>query len=184
VVTDEALYAQVLEGDRAALAELVARYHAPLLHFLYRMTADQQAAEDMVQDTFMRLLTYEGEAPRRFKSWLFAVARNRAYDTFRSAAYTRETTLAPEAEAELPTARPGAETLAERQANREAVAGILQALQPHHREALVLRFYHDLSLKEIAEITDCPLGTVKSRLYHALRQAKTHVERREVIHER
>ncbi len=185
MITDEALYTRLREGDRAALAELIGRYHAPLLRFLYRMTNDLPTAEDLVQDTFVRLLTHEGRAPRSFKSWVYTVARNLTYDAFRSASYRRETPLEPEWGEWLPATRPGVERVVERRTEREEVAEILQELRPQHREVLVLRFYHDLKLQEIAEIIDAPLGTVKSRLHHALKQAKFHLERQEVLaHER
>jgi RNA polymerase sigma factor (sigma-70 family) len=181
VATDEVLYARVREGDRAALAELVSRYHGPLLHFLYRMVNDEPTAEDLVQDTFVKLMTHQGNMPRSFKSWVFTVARNLVYDLFRTASHRREVTLTVGSEAWLPASGPGVERLVARRADRETIAGILQALQPQHREVLVLRFYHDLKLREIAEIVDAPLGTVKSRLYHALKQAKSQLVRQEVL---
>jgi RNA polymerase sigma-70 factor (ECF subfamily) len=184
VATDEALYARVREGDRGALAELVTRYHAPLLAFLYRMTNEEQTAEDLVQETFVKLMTHGGTAPRTFKSWVYTVARNLAYDAFRSASYKRETHVDPEWGEWLPASHPGVEKTAQRHADRERVGAALQELRPHHREVLVLRYYHDLSLKEIAEVVGAPLGTVKSRLHHALKQAKFQLEYREVLHAR
>lgn len=181
MATDEALYARARDGDRAALAELVSRYHAPLLAFLYRMTDNEQMAEDLVQDAFVRMVTYDGEAPRSFRAWAFALARNLAYDAFRSASYRREMPLDPEADVWLSTARPGVERTAERHESRQSVVRVLQALRPHHREVLILRFYHDLSLTEIAAVVDAPVGTVKSRLYYALRQAKSQLARQEVL---
>jgi RNA polymerase sigma-70 factor (ECF subfamily) len=185
VTTDEALYTRVREGNRAALAELVTRYHRQLYRFLYRMTNDEQMAENIVQDTFVRLITYEGEPPRRFKSWIYTVARNLAYDTFRSASYRCETSVEPEYGEWLPSHRPSVEVTVQHQVEWEAVVNVLQALKPHHREVLVLRFYHDLTLKEIADVIECPLGTVKSRLHYALSEAKFQLLRQEVVtHER
>ncbi len=181
MATDEVLYARVREGDRAALAELVSRYHSPLLHFLYRMVNDEPTAEELVQDTFVKLMTHEGNMPRSFKPWVFTVARNLLYDLFRTASHRREVTLTVGSEAWLPASSPGVERLVTRRANREKISEILQTLQPHHREVLVLRFYHDLSLREIAEVVDIPLGTVKSRLFYALAQAKSELVRQEVL---
>jgi RNA polymerase sigma-70 factor (ECF subfamily) len=181
LTTDETLYTRVRAGDRDALAELIARYHAPLFRFLYRMTNDEQVAEDLVQDTFVKLMTHEGNVPRSFKPWVFTVARNLGHDLFRTASRRREVALATGSEAWLPASGPGVERLVARRADQERIAGILQALQPRHREVLVLRFYHDLKLREIAEIVGTPVGTVKSRLYHALKQAKFQLERQEVL---
>lgn len=183
--TDESLYARACAGDRSALAELIERYHSPIRRFLCRMTNDEQMAEDLVHDTFIRVLSHEGDAPRTFRPWLFTVARNLAYDAFRSASYRREISAGPDDGAWLAASSQGAERMAERRSRRAEVGEILQRLQPHHREVLVLRFYHDLSLREIAAVVDSPVGTVKSRLYYALRQAKAELERREVLaHER
>lgn len=179
--TDEALYARARQGERSALAELITRYHGPIHQFLYRMTDNDQMAEDLVQDTFVRLMTHQGEAPRRFKSWVFTVARNLAYDTLRSASYRREISVEPGCGEWMPASPSGVEKAAQRRARRAEVAEILQELRPHHREVLVLRYYHDLALREIAQIADCPVGTVKSRLYYALRQAKFQLERQEVV---
>lgn len=181
MVTDEVLYSRVREGDRAALAELITRYHGPLLRFLYRMTNDDQIAEDIVQDTFVRLMTYEGKAPGRFRPWTFAIARNLTYDIFRSASYRREASVEMGDREWTPAPGPSVEATAARHADRAAVVAALQQLRPHHREVLVLRFYHDLSLREIAEIIGSPVGTVKSRLYHALREAKFRLECQEVL---
>lgn len=89
--------------------------------------------------------------------------------------------LDPEADVWLATDRPGVERVVERHESRRSVVRMLQALRPHHREVLILRFYHDLSLTEIAEVVDAPVGTVKSRLYYALRQAKSQLARQEVL---
>ncbi len=181
MATDEALYTRARDGDRAALAELVSRYHAALLAFLYRMTGHEQMAEDLVQDAFVRIVTHKGAAPRTFRAWAFTLARNLAYDAFRSAAYRREMPLAPEGDAGLPAVGPEVEQAAARRERRRSVVRALQALRPHHREVLILRFYHDLSLMEIAEVVGVPVGTVKSRLFHALRQAKSQLARQEVL---
>lgn len=175
------LYARACQGDRSALAELIERYHGPIRRFLCRMTNDLQMAEDLVHDTFVRVLSHEGDAARTFRPWLFTVARNLAYDAFRSASYRREISADPDDGAWLAASSKGAEKVAERCSRREEVGEILLRLQPHHREVLILRFYHDLSLREIAEVVECPVGTVKSRLYYALRQAKGELERREVL---
>lgn len=173
--TDEALYRRVLAGDVSALETLVPRYHAPLLAFLFRLTGDRQQAEDLVQETFTRLVTYRGAPPDRFRPWAFAIARNLALDHLRVTA--RRQAIAPVTAApdddpliDIPDPAPGALDLVLRDDDRRAVAAALQRLPPHQREAVVLRFYHDLSLAEIAEVTGVAVGTVKSRLFHGLRR--------------
>ncbi len=178
MVSDEELYKRTVGGDEGALEALVHRYHSPLLGFLYRQTGDRHLAEDLIQETFARLLTYQGEAPRRFKSWAFAVASNICHDHYRRASSRRELPDALESwgEERVAGSAPPADELLLRDADRQEVVAALQALSPSHREVLVLRFYHEMSMDEIAEVTGAPLGTVKSRNYHALRQMKLYLE--------
>jgi RNA polymerase sigma-70 factor (ECF subfamily) len=176
---DETLYAQVLKGSRAALNELVQRYHSPLYKFLYRQTGDSALADDLTQETFTRLLTYRGSAPTRFKAWAYTIASNLARDYFKSARYRYErlTDFADEVHEISDDFRFPAD-------ERGEVVAALAKLAPDHREVLILRFYHDLKLEEIAEVTDAPLGTVKSRLFHALKGIKAFLAVREIADER
>jgi RNA polymerase sigma-70 factor (ECF subfamily) len=84
-VTDEALMRAVRDGDVAQLGTLFERYHVPLFDFLVRMTGDRTAAEDLVQDIFMRVLKYRStfRDAGSFETWLFRIARNARADYFR-----------------------------------------------------------------------------------------------------
>ena len=179
---DEEDYARVQAGDRTALARLVERYHAPLIKFLIRMTGQTQTAEDLVQEAFIRILTYRGAAPARFRPWIYQIARNLARDTFRSAAFRRETEGLPDEAPGLEWAAdpPDIEGLALQSSAYQQVSALLQRLPASQREVLVLRFYHELPMKEISAITGAPLGTVKSRLFHGLRRARRILEAEEV----
>ena len=97
------------------------------------------------------------------------IGRNLAHDEFRSAAYRREESQ-ERVDHQQQAATP--EAAAIESDRRRAVADALQRLPSVQREVLILRFYHDMKLEEIAAITDAPLGTVKSRLFHALKGAK------------
>ncbi len=175
---DEALYRAVLRGDETALAELVARYHSAIYGYLYRYTGDPALADDLAQETFIRLVTNRGAPPARFRAWLYTIATNLARDHFRSAAYRHEQTVdftdrgESIADDRLPDV-PQAD-----------VAAALIALPSPQREVIVLRFYHDLKLDEIAAITGAPLGTVKSRLFHALKGLKGFLAITEIDHDR
>jgi RNA polymerase sigma-70 factor (ECF subfamily) len=164
---DETLYRQVLAGSKTALVKLAERYHAPLYKFLCRYTGDTTLADDLTQETFTRLLTHEGAPPTRFKAWVYAIARNLARDHFKSARYRHERSTDFEGDTDTianddpPTSDA-----------RDEVIRALARLSPDHREVLILRFYHDLKLEEIADVTHAPVGTVKSRLFHALKQVK------------
>jgi RNA polymerase sigma-70 factor, ECF subfamily len=175
--TDEALYAAVQRGDRSALTELVGRYHAVLLRFLYRMTYDGGAADDLVQEAFLRMITFHGKTPSRFRPWAYTVAANLARDSFRSAAYQREVQDPFDGSSEF-------EQHTEDQSlqidNRQQVTRVLQDISHEQRVVILLRYYDELSLEEIAQVCSVPLGTVKSRLYGGLRHLKALLEREEV----
>jgi len=194
-VHDEVLYRRVLDGDTDAFEALVSRYHDPLFRFLYRQTGDYAAAEDLLQETFTRLITYHGRLPDHFRAWAYTVASNLARDYFRSAHYRHETKFAEYAtkypaqyaESDNQTADhatdrfytsaesvppPAMDDLLILNGQRESVMHALARLTPDHRETVILRFYHDLKLDEIAIVSGVPIGTVKSRLFHALKQLK------------
>ncbi len=176
--SDEQVYARVRAGDRAALAGLVERYYGSLLKFLTRMTGQTQSAEDLVQESFIRILTYRGAPPNNFRPWIYQIARNLARDTYRSAAIRREIESLPDEDQgdEWMAVPVETESLALQTSNRLQVNALLQGLPASQREVIVLRFYQELSLEEISTITNAPLGTVKSRLFHGLRRARQILE--------
>ena len=179
MLDDERLYQQVMAGDEAALVELVTRYHSSIYKFLYRFTGDQTLAEDLTQDTFTRLLTYQGSPPARFKSWVYTIASNLARDHLKSAPYRYEHDTDFQNDGESITG--DLDVLTD---ERDDVIAALAKITPDHRAVLILRFYHDLKLEEIADILDIPLGTVKSRLFHALKALKGFLSVTEVVYDR
>lgn len=173
--TDEALYRRLKAGDDDALDVLVTRHHRSIYQFLVRQTGDTALAEDFTQETFTRLLTKDIPNPQYLRAWLFTVARNLAYDHFRSAAYQREqaTDFNDPVTRRLhasQTALPEDEFAA--QSDRERVADALEKLSPEQREVVILRYYHEMKIADIAAVTGTPDGTVKGRLFHALRILK------------
>ena len=167
-LSDERLMAAVMAGEASALAALVERYHSPLIGYLYRLVGgDRPLAEDLCQETFLRLLRQQHYQPGRpFKPWLYAIATNQARDHFKSAAVRRRSQQGDDEAAlfQLEDTTPGPEALALAAEQGEEVAAALARLSEEYRVALLLRFYQGLSLQEIAEALQVPLGTVKSRL--------------------
>lgn len=165
-LSDEQLIARVLEGEQSALAPLVERHHGPLFGYLYRLTHGQrQLAEDLVQDTFVRILQQDSFQPGRpFKPWLYAIATHLAYDHFRRAAARPSMSLEDPNQPEMYDARPGPEEQVQAATDSQAVVQAIRELAPEYQAALLLRFYGGLCLQEIAEALGIPMGTVKSRL--------------------
>lgn len=175
-VNDALLFQRVRKGDQRALQTLVALHHRPLFDFIYRLTDDRALADDLAQQTFIRLLTHGGDAPNNLRAWLFTIARNLATDHFRLARVQREqmTDFSDDGEPLISEADLSPEHLTILADQRQAIAALLQMLPPEQREVVILRFYHDLALNEIADVVNAPLGTVKSRLFHALKKLKYH----------
>jgi len=173
-LSDERLLAAVLAGDMDALTLLVERHHRALVGYLDRLAgADWALAQDLAQETFLRVLKqHESRGNRRFKPWLYTIATNLARDHFKSAAVRRAARLDERAEARFadPAASPEECALA---AERDAdVVAALGGLGEEYRAALLLRFYGGMSLQEVADALDIPLGTVKSRLSVGLRRLR------------
>jgi len=163
----------VMAGDRTALEELVRRHQGPLLGFFFRMLdGDRAQAEDLVQETFLRLLRQRTYAPERaFKPWLYAVATNLARDHQRAA---RSWPAGPGDEllARLPDRAPGPDQRAVAAAEARRVAEALGRLGADVRATLVLRYANDLTLADVAAALDVPVGTVKSRLNAGTRRLR------------
>ena len=174
--SDEDLMLDALRGDRSAVAVLVERYHRPLFAYLYRLVdANYGAAEDLLQDTFTRLLTPRTYTPgRRVKPWLYAIATNLARDRQRALMRRRTDIGLERAECLADGSDPSDHVV---QFERERVVrNAIGSLGDQQRAAILLRFYHGLSLAEIAEALDLPLGTVKSRLSIGTRRLRDLLE--------
>lgn len=155
--------AQVMDGDRSALRGIVERYHSALLGFFVQMVREPSLAEDLVQETFIRLLRQRSYSPNRpFRPWVFGVAANLARDSARRRA--RETTVEDAVLAVIPDTHQGPEDRAVAQDTTRLVAEALARLAPEYQLTLVLRLGNDLSVQEIANALEVPIGTVKSRL--------------------
>jgi RNA polymerase sigma-70 factor (ECF subfamily) len=185
MLTDEDLALGVQQGRTADLNGLVERHFGPLVGYLYRMTGgDRMLSEDMAQETFLRVLRAirSYAYPRPFKPWLYAIATNLARNHYRQAD-TRHTISSPEdgLSANIPADSAPEDTLLE-DASVQEVIGALWALPVHQREVVVLRYYQELPLAEVAETLGIPIGTVKSRLSLGLGRLRELLEVKE--HER
>lgn len=163
------LLAGLQQGDDRATRHFVDIYYEPLLRHLVRMLQDRQAAEDVCQELFVRAIQCIDQVrdPKSLKTWLYRVATNLAHDHLRR----RRDTPIPD----VPFSAAASDDV-DRLPERLHVTELLRTLSPDHRGVLILRFYEDMSLPEISEILEIPVGTVKSRLHYALRQLRRHLE--------
>lgn len=179
-VSDEALMIRHQRGDRTAFATLVRRHQTAIFNFALRQLRIRSTAEDVVQETFVRVVQNAAEFKHeaRFVTWLYTIARNLCIDHLRKGALRKHPSL--------DEARSGAEgdgpTLGEQTADtrasveREAtgtelrvkIAAAVEQLPDEQREVFLMREVANLPFKEIAEITNVPENTVKSRMRYAL----------------
>ena len=157
--TDEALVGRVADGDEMALQLLLRRYERPLSSFIYRHTGGRDV-EDLYQETWLRVVRQAKrfDPARRFSTWLFQITVNLCRDWRRR--------RPPEAQPLSEAVEPSSE-LGRVEAGLDA-RRLLAVLPEAQREVVLLRYYHDLSEEQMAQILDCPRGTVKSRLHNAL----------------
>lgn len=176
-VTDEQLLSAHRAGDRDAFAQLVKRYERELFLFLVRFLGDRAAAEDVFQESFLQVhqSAEQFDMARRFRPWLFTIAANKARDLMRLQARRPtaplQASISPgdddsgeyidlvRAASELPDSALQTRELTEQ------VQRVVAGMPSHLREILLLSYFHGFAYKQIGEILDIPLGTVKSRLH-------------------
>ena len=161
------------DGDMELLADLVERSQRRLVRYLLYLTGRRDYAEDLAQETWIRVLQrgsqYNGR--QRFDPWLFAIARNLAIDYLRQKRKAVQTASLPDDRDEIllvSSSGPSPFEAAARSEDAIRLAAQLQILSPLYREALLLRFQEDLSLAEIAQVLGAPVTTVTSRIYRGL----------------
>lgn len=179
-VSDEALMIRHQRGDRTAFATLVRRHQTAIFNFALRQLRIRSTAEDVVQETFVRVVQNAAEFKHeaRFVTWLYTIARNLCIDQLRKGALRKHPSLD---EARSGTDGDGP-TLGEQTADTKAsvereatgnelrvkIAAAVEELPDEQREVFLMREVANLPFKEIAEITNVPENTVKSRMRYAL----------------
>lgn len=171
-LTDRELLYEVLRDDEL-FSELVTRYQNRLLNFVYRFVHDYDMAEDIVQETFLRVYRkrYDYKAIAHFSTWIFTIAGNLAKSEIRRRKRWKFQSLdaAPENDRTfelLDTGMKPDHAAAVRLLDR-SIQDALVSLQKKYREAVFLRDIEGMSYKHITEITKVPVGTVKSRVNRA-----------------
>jgi len=169
------------QGDPEVVTRLLERYQHRLYRYLVRLVRDPATAEDLFQQTWVRVAeNIRRYDPRRnFEPWLFSVARNLAIDYLRR--YRPESLDEPLPTGELRQERiaatgPGALEIAMARERAECVADSLTALPAMYREVISLRFEEEMKLEEIAQVLDMPLSTVKTRLRRGLEAMRRKLE--------
>lgn len=186
---DADVVALALEGREAAHRELIKRYERPVFSLVFRMVRNRELAEDLTQDTFVKVLSHldRYRSDFKFSSWLFKIANNVAIDHLRrrqletvSLDGSPHAATNADVEATRFDLADDAENALEEIESRELGSAIEQAiagLRPEYRSCIMLRHVEGRSYEEIATTLDLPLGTVKTYIHrarHELRRALEH----------
>ena len=186
MTSDEELVARATAGDHDAFNQLVKRWERPIYALAYRTLGRDEEARDVVQDAFLRayrgLKGFKGEA--KFSSWLYRITLNLCRDWMRKERRA-PVTQTPEGVDPIDLADQQAaptESVEDLVARREMSAAVQLAmadLPEEQRTAIMLKEYHGLTFQEIADQHDCPLSTVKTRLYQGLTVLRRRLERQQ-----
>ena len=171
--TDEELIARFQEGDEQAYTELVNRYRGKLMTFVYRFVNDMEQAEDIIQDTMLKLYTHKHYYRNiaKFSTWIYTIAGNLAKTELRKRKHHKVTNISqmgPEdRDYELPSVAPETDEVVQSEYIEKKIQAAIQNLPLHFRTVTILRDIQELSYEEISKIVEVPLGTVKSRINRA-----------------
>jgi RNA polymerase sigma-70 factor, ECF subfamily len=177
LMDDAGVVTAFLNGEQRAFEELVDRYQARLLNFVYRTVGDRERAEDLVQEVFIRVHRHlhRFDRSKKFSTWVYTIASNLAKNELRNRSRNPlvlfQTVKKNWDDDDRPlqfedtTSRP--DDMFRKRRLRELVETSVAKLPEHHRSVFILRELEGKSYEEIAEITGCNLGTVKSRLNRA-----------------
>ena len=166
------------EGDEFAFVSLYNRFKSPVFAFSYKMLMDRDQAEDVMQETFLRVYENRDRLMKTsaFKSWVFTIARNQCLNHIWKAG--RQVAMSQDALENLASS----ETPLSKMDKSEQVAFVtafLHELKPEYREVLILREYQNLNYEEIAAVTRSSLSSVKSRLFKARRKLSERIQEAE-----
>lgn len=188
MLTDDMLVARYSEGDNKAFDELLARYQSKLFNYIYFIVRNQEIAEDIFQETFVKAITtiQQGRytASGRFGAWLTRIAHNMVIDGFRQE--RNENTISnDEVEVDLFNNVDLCDDNIETQIVNEQTLGdvrrLVDALPDNQREVVYMRFYQDLSFKEIAEVTGVSINTALGRMRYALLNMRRIAEEKHIV---
>jgi RNA polymerase sigma-70 factor (ECF subfamily) len=171
--------------DPSLLDDLIQQYQYRLFRYLLMLTGSREQAEDLFQETWIRVLEkgHQYKQRWRFETWLFTIARHLAIDFMRRRQPQSLDALLQPTGADRPleladTTSSSAFDQAFQGEEAASVAAALRHLPSSYREVLTLRFHEDMELEEIARVVDSPLSTVKSRLYRGLEELRNLLERK------
>ncbi len=177
------------KGDRSAFGELVDLYKDKIFHLAYRMLGNKQEAEDVMQDTFLRVYKNldKYDANQKFSTWIYRIATNLCIDRLRK----RKWNFSLDAEISdaegldwysmLQSEEPGPEKQILLSETQRQIRSAIGALPEKYRSVVVLRYLQDLSLQEISEVLGMPVTTIKTRVHRGREFLRKRLEKDKLI---
>lgn len=188
MLDDEVLVRRFLEGDEAAFSQLVRQWEKPMYSFVYRFISEREESLDICQEVFTIVFrkVRELKEKSRFSAWIYKIALNQCRIHRReqrgkvmiSLDVPPDEATADVRAADLPDRGMGPEERLSRQELAEQVRAALDRLTPEQRTVIIMKEYQGLKFHEIAEILDCPVSTIKSRMYFGLQALEKELRRR------
>lgn len=177
---DQELIKEILNGSQAAMEVLTRKYYKPIYAFVYRKVGDRELAYDFTQEIFIKMMQRLDSFSNKgsFQSWLYSIAVNHCRDYWRSLEY-KNTSKQAELVETIKSEGNAVPYIFERKETREQVKKAINSLPDIQREAVILKYYHDMKMQEIADVTNANLSTVKSRLKQGLGKLAAILERGE-----
>lgn len=183
--TDHELIQEIRNGSKSALEVLIKCHYKMVFSYIYRYVGDYHTAYDLTQETFIKVAqnihTYKADG--EFKYWLFKIALNTCRDYFKSKTHKMNSNSILVEEMTL-EGHSNVIDLIEQKADSNFIKNAVMQLPPYQREAILLRFFHDLKVKTIADMTEAGESTVKSRIKQGLSKLKVLLERNKADEEK
>lgn len=172
--SDEKLIKELIKGNESAMEILVKRYYDLVYSFIYRNTSDYNTTYDITQDVFIKMMKnidkYQIENGK-FKSWLLKIAVNTTKDYFRSKIYKQRIQSYDIDSHEIEDKANVVDILSKKE-EAIKIKEAIKNLPKLQREAVILKYYNDLKIKEISNITGENENTIKSRLFNGVKNLK------------
>jgi RNA polymerase sigma factor (sigma-70 family) len=173
IQSDEELMIAVLNGNSAAYAKIYDRYAKAMINYFYKMLwQDREKAQDFMQELFTKIY-HKPELfnpEKSFKTWIYTIANNMCKNEYRKHEIRKGTVNNLNENIKVATTDAAPDERHDKTVFNDRLKEELEKLSETHRTTFILRFKHDLSLKEIAEITKTNEGTIKSRIFYALKK--------------
>lgn len=176
--SDERLIHELKQGIQSSMEILIKRHYNMVFAYIYRYSGDYHTSYDLTQETFIKMVRYIDSVSQRdrFKYWLLKIALNTCRDYFKSRAF-KTAEMSKEWDESMENTSGNLFDMFEHKVDSIWIRDALLILSPLQRETIILRFYHDLTIREISELSSVGEPTIKYRINKGLSKLKKQLER-------